>query len=172
MPPETLKKSKATPYTIQDKIKSITPGIAGLPTPKNPKRKTHANSDINITILIPKRFKKNGIINIQSASLICDIEVKSVALLAAKVSENSGTPLKLVRKGPANPFVTCKHIPSKAEKIKNNAIWRRLKSLKAFNPKVSTKETFPSFFTNLHSGNVKQYAKSTILNIPETKNCI
>ena len=53
--------------------------------PKKPKRNTHANIDISITILMPKRFKKKGIIRMHSASLICEIEVSSVALLAANV---------------------------------------------------------------------------------------
>ena len=57
----------------------------------------------------------------QKASLICEMLVSSVALLAAKVSAYSGVPLKLVRKGPAKPLVTCRHISSNAEKIKNSA---------------------------------------------------
>ena len=40
--------------------------------------------------------------------------------------------------------------------LKNNAICLRLKSLKAFKPRLSANETLPSFFSNLHSGNVKQ----------------
>ena len=53
--------------------------------PKKPKRNTHANIDISITILMPKRFKKKGIIRMHRASLICEMEVSSVALLAANV---------------------------------------------------------------------------------------
>ena len=55
--------------------------------PKNPKRNTHANIDISITILMPKRFKKNGIIRMQRASLICEILVSNVALFAAKAKK-------------------------------------------------------------------------------------
>ena len=86
---------------MHDNTNSNTPGIAGLPMPKKPKRNTHANIDISITILMPKRFKKNGIIRMLSASLICEIDVSSVALLAAKVSAKVGSPLKLVMNGPA-----------------------------------------------------------------------
>ena len=70
---------------MHDSTKSNTPGIAGLPMPKKPKRNTHANIDISITILMPKRFKKKGIIRMHKASLICEMEVSSVALLAANV---------------------------------------------------------------------------------------
>jgi hypothetical protein len=89
-------------------MKSITPGIVGSPKPKKPKRNTHANIDINITIFIPKRFRKNGIIRIHRASLTCEIEVRSVALLAAKelAMAASVEPLKLVMNGPAKPLVT------------------------------------------------------------------
>src|SRR5690606_41992168 len=58
--PETLKKSNAIPYTIMDKTNIQTP-VPGFPTPNNPKRKNQANIAINITFLIPNRFKKNGI---------------------------------------------------------------------------------------------------------------
>ena len=96
--------------------------MAGLPMPKKPKRNTHAKSDMSITTLMPKRFRKKGIMRMQQASLICEMEVSMVALLAAKESAYSGTPLKLVRKGPAKPLVTCRHMPSNAEKMKNRAI--------------------------------------------------
>ena len=107
---------------MQDSTKNSTPGMAGSPMPKKPNRNTQAKSDMSITILIPKRFRKNGIIRIHKASLICESDVSMVALLAAKVSANSGVPLKLVRKGPAKPLVTCRHMPSNAEKTKNSAI--------------------------------------------------
>ncbi len=58
--PEILKKSKAIPYTIQDKIIIHKPSV-GFPKANNPKRNTQANIEINITCLIPKRFRKKGI---------------------------------------------------------------------------------------------------------------
>ena len=130
--------------------------MEGLPIPKSPKRNTHAKSDISMTILMPKRFRKKGMSRMQKASLICEILVRSVALLAAKVSANSGTPLKLVRKGPAKPLVTCRHMPNSAEKMKNSAICRRLNSLKALRPSDSMSDTLPSFFSSLHCGKEKQ----------------
>ena len=72
--------------------------------------------------------------------------------LAIIISE---LPLKLVIKGPAKLLVTCKDMPNKAEKMKNNAIRLRLKRRKAFNPIVSANDLL-SLLTNLHSGNVKQ----------------
>ena len=88
---------------MHDRMKSITPGIAGLPTPNNPKRNTHANIDISMTPLMPKRFRKKGMSSIQSASLTCEMELSSVALLAAKelATKASVLPLKLVMNGPA-----------------------------------------------------------------------
>ena len=81
----------------------MTPGMAGLSMPKNPKRNTHANIDMSMTTLMPKRFRKKGIIRMQRASLICDIDVSSVALLAANdvAIAASALPLKLVMNGPA-----------------------------------------------------------------------
>ena len=56
--------------TKHEPMNRITPGISGLPKPKKPKRNTQANIDLSITILIPKRFRKKGIIKIHNASLI------------------------------------------------------------------------------------------------------
>ena len=55
--------------------------------------------------------------------------------------------LKLVIKGPAKLFVTCRDIPNKAEKTKNNAILRDLKRLKASKPKTSIRDCFFSRLT-------------------------
>ena len=65
--PEILKKSKAIPYTTHDKIIIHNP-FTGSPKAKSPKRNTQANILINITCLIPKRFKKNGIAKINKVS--------------------------------------------------------------------------------------------------------
>jgi len=46
----------------------------GLPTPKNPKRSTHASIEMSITFLIPKRRRKNGISRMHNVSDICDSE--------------------------------------------------------------------------------------------------
>ena len=142
---------------MHDKIKNITPGIVGLPTPKNPNLNTHANMEMSITPLIPKRRRKNGINKMQSASLTCESDVSKVALLAAKDidTRESALPLKLVMKGPAKLFVTCRDMPSNAEKIKNRAIRFVLKSLKALKPSVS-ENVAVFFFSNLHSGKVRQ----------------
>jgi len=40
--------------------------LPGLPTANNPKRKTHAKMLINMTFLIPNRYKKKGIVRINS----------------------------------------------------------------------------------------------------------
>ena len=77
--------------------------MAGLPNPKNPNRNTQANMDMSMTTLMPNRLRKKGIIRMQRASLICEMEVSRVALLAANEDAMTGSalPLKLVMKGPA-----------------------------------------------------------------------
>ena len=86
------------------------------------------------------------------------MEVSNVALLAANdvATAASVLPLKLVMNGPAYPLVTCRHIPKRAEKIKNRAICFRLNSLKAFKPRLSANDFFYTFFCTLHSGNDRQ----------------
>ena len=88
---------------MHERMKKMTPGIAGLPTPKKPKRNTHANIDMSMTPLMPNFLRQKGIIRIQSASLICEMEVSNVALFAAKelAIAASTLPLKLVMNGPA-----------------------------------------------------------------------
>ena len=61
-----------------------------------------------------------------------------------------------VMNGPAKPLVTCRHMPSRAEKMKNSAIFRVLNSLKAFRPNDSASDILPSFFSTRHSGSVRQ----------------
>ena len=38
---------------MHERMNMITPGIAGLPMPKKPKRNTQANIDMSITTLMP-----------------------------------------------------------------------------------------------------------------------
>ena len=64
-----LKKSKAIPYTMHDTMIIHNPP-AGSPKASKPKRSTHANMLINMTLLIPYRFKKNGIARIKAVSEI------------------------------------------------------------------------------------------------------
>ena len=91
---------------------------------------------ISITILMPKRCKKNGMSKMQSASATCESDTSMVALLAANELAISATsePLKLVRNGVAKPLVTWSDIPKSIEKMKNKAIFFCLKSLNASKP--------------------------------------
>ena len=75
----------------------------------------------------------------QNASLTCEMEVSSVALLAANEVAMAGSelPWKLEMNGPAKLLVTCNDMPSEAEKTKNSAMRRCLNSLMASSPKVS-----------------------------------
>ncbi|MNR52573.1 hypothetical protein D3C85_1724350 [compost metagenome] len=82
--PEILKKSNAIPYTIIDNMRKITPE-PGFPIPNNAKRKTHAIILKIITCLIPNRFKKNGIVKINSVSEICDNEIIKTECSTPKV---------------------------------------------------------------------------------------
>jgi hypothetical protein len=65
--PDILKKSNAIPYTMQEAIIIHNPS-AGFPNENKPKRNTQAIIEINITCLIPKRFKKKGIAKINQVS--------------------------------------------------------------------------------------------------------
>ena len=62
----------------------------------------------------------------QNASLTWEMEVRSVALLAAKEEATAGSllPWKLEMKGPAKLLVTCSDMPKRAEKMKNSAMRR------------------------------------------------
>jgi len=51
--PEILKKSKAIPYTIIDRMMATAPMPTGEPMANKPKRKNQASILINITVLIP-----------------------------------------------------------------------------------------------------------------------
>ena len=84
---------------MQLNTNNITPGMPGLPAPKNPKRNTHASIAISITDLIPKRFKKNGINKMHNASQICEIEIRILACCTPNVSANSSIAPKLVMNG-------------------------------------------------------------------------
>ena len=137
---------------MHERMNSITPGIVGLPIPKSPNLSTHANMAISITTLIPKRLRKIGMSRMQNASLICEMDVSNVALFAANDDAISWSvlPLKLVRKGPANPLVTCRAIPSMAENMKKSAIFLVLNSSKALRPNVSARERFsPAAFLTI-----------------------
>ena len=116
--------------------------LPGSPSPNNPKRNTHAPIAISITFLIPKRLKKKGINKIQQVSLICEIEISKLACCTPKVSAYSGSALKLVMKGLANPLVIWRDTPSNMEKTKNIAILLFLNSRKARRPNASTSDFF------------------------------
>jgi hypothetical protein len=53
-----------------------------VPTPKKPKRNTHANIAISITFLMPKRRRKKAVIRMHNASEICEIETNIVGFEA------------------------------------------------------------------------------------------
>src|SRR5690606_950788 len=118
--------------------------LPGFPVANNPNRNTQANIAINITFLIPNRFKKNGISNIHNISEICDNEIKALAFLAPQLLANSGISLKLLINGLAYPFVICNETPNNIEKIKKMAILRSLSNEKAFKPKASDNVFLPS----------------------------
>ena len=140
--------------------------MAGLPIPKKAKRSTQANIASSMTFLIPKRFRKNGISRIQTASQIWEIETSIVLCFTAKVSTNSGAAEKLPRNGVAKPLVICRLTPRNIQKMKNKAIFFCLNSAKAFNPSASTRSTLPSTFLMSQFGKVSEYAASSKLSPP------
>ena len=96
--PEMLKKSKATPYTMQLRMKRMTPGMAGLPAPKKPKRKTQANMAMSITFLMPNFFMQTGISRMQRVSESWLMAIRALEFLTAKVSARAGSAPKEPRK--------------------------------------------------------------------------
>ena len=70
-----LKKSNATPYTIQLSTNIHNPEPVS-PKPNNPNLNTHANMAIIITFFIPKFLRQKGISSMQQVSLICDNDIR------------------------------------------------------------------------------------------------
>ena len=96
--PEMLKKSNATPYTMQLSTKSSTPGQAGFPAPNRPKRNTQANIAISITFLMPNFFIAKGISRIQSVSEAWLIAISALEFFTANVFARAGFSAKEPRK--------------------------------------------------------------------------
>ena len=57
----------------------------GLPVPNRPKRNTQAIMLISITVLIPKRLRKNGINRMHKVSEACESEIRILACSTPKV---------------------------------------------------------------------------------------
>ena len=90
----------------------------------------------------------------QQVSLICESEIRALALFAPKLLAYSGMSLKLVMKGLAYPLVICRLTPSSIEKMKNMAILCCLKSLKASSPNASTTDFDSPRGLTGHAGSV------------------
>src|SRR5687767_14845837 len=112
----------------------------------------------SITFLIPNRFRKKGIVRMNTVSEICEIDMIMVEFLTTNDSgPYSGTFLKSSRKVSPYIFVSCKAAPRNIEKIKNKAILYLANSVKAFNPNCSMIEApFEMAFCGGHLGNVKE----------------
>ena len=150
-----LKKSKAMPYTMQLRIKSSTPGIAGSPAPKSPKRNTQANIEMSMTFLMPNLFMKKGMSRMHSVSEACEMDIRALEFLTAKVSASSGLAAKERRKVLAYPFVICSEAPRSIENMKKMANCPSLKRLKALSPNASAREVLPSDLPMGQAGMVK-----------------
>ena len=75
----------------------------GFPYANNPNRKTQASILINITCLMPNRFKKNGIAKINTVSEICEIDIIIVEYFTTNESLNSEIFAKSERK--VSPYI-------------------------------------------------------------------
>jgi glutathione S-transferase len=64
----------AIPYTMQLSTIIHRPG-PGSPYANSPKRRNQASMLMVITVLIPKRFRKNGMARMKSVSEICEIDM-------------------------------------------------------------------------------------------------
>ena len=88
--------------------------------PNKANRKNQANILISITIFIPKRFKKNGIVKINTVSDICDNDINIFECFTANESGNPS--VKLLKNSEAQAFDICSTTPKSIENIKNTAI--------------------------------------------------
>ena len=70
----------------------------GLPAPKKPKRKTHANMAMSMTFLMPNFFMKKGIRRMQRVSETWLSDMRALALLAPHALANAGLSLNEVMK--------------------------------------------------------------------------
>ena len=83
---------------MQLRTNSSTPGIAGLPRPKKPKRPTQENIAMSITFLMPNFFIQNGMRRMQRVSDACEIAMRALEFFTAKESTYAGLDAKLPRK--------------------------------------------------------------------------
>ena len=83
---------------MQLRMNSSTPGMDGWPRPKKPKRNTQASIAISMTFLMPKRFMKNGMSRMQSVSEACEMAIRALECLTAKVPASAGSEAKEPRK--------------------------------------------------------------------------
>ena len=83
---------------MQERMKSVTPGKAGSPMPKKPKRSTQATMAMSITFLMPNLFIANGMRRMQSVSETCPMEISTLALAAPQEPANRGLSLNEVMK--------------------------------------------------------------------------
>ena len=127
----------------------------GSPKPNKPNRNTHANILINITCLMPKCFRKNGIARINSVSDICDMDSRITECYTTKESANSGIPAKLPRNRSPYVLVICKAAPKSMEKRKKIAIFFLLNNTNASSPKAESSDLF-SVLAGLQAGRVKE----------------
>ena len=149
-----LKKSKATPYTMQERTNIHTPE-PGLPAPNRPNLKTHANMARSITLLIPN-FIAIGIRRMQRVSESWESDMRAFAFCAPQVLAYSGISLKLVMKGLANPLVIWSDTPSSIENIKKMAMSFFLNREKALSPKTSTNDVLAFDFETGQAGSVNE----------------
>src|SRR5436190_7808666 len=95
----------------------------GFPYANNPKRKTHASIENNITFLIPNFFRKKGIVKINTVSDICEIDIIMVEYFTTKESgPYAGIFLKSSKNVSPYIFVNCNAAPNNIENKKNSAV--------------------------------------------------
>ena len=94
----------------------------GSPYANNPKRRTQASIENNITFFIPNLFRKKGIVRMNSVSEIWEMDMIMVEYFITNESAYFGIFLKSSRKVSPYILVSCKAAPKNIEKIKNNAI--------------------------------------------------
>ncbi len=115
---------------------------------------------ISITVLIPKRLRKNGMVRIKPTSAICETESKIEGYFTTKLSANSGLRAKSCRNGLPKTLVICSTAPNIIANKKKIAMRGFLNRTKASSPSLLASVVFAFFSATGIFGNVSAYRAS------------
>ncbi|MNI53832.1 hypothetical protein D3C73_1086880 [compost metagenome] len=116
---------------------------------------------ISITVLIPKRLRKYGMVRMKPTSAICDTDSKIEGYFTTKLPANSGLRAKSCRNGLPKTLVICSTAPSIMAKRKNIAIRGFLNSTNASSPSLPASVVATFFSATGIFGKVNAYIASS-----------